>query len=45
MKDAINTYFWGGHNTDTFWVPRHTTPHQKVQQLQDYNPHNINSLH
>ena len=30
--------FWGGHNTDTFWAPKHTIQYRKVQQLQNPSP-------
>jgi len=38
------TSLWLGHNTDTSWVPEHTTQHQKVQQPQIYKSSNINNF-
>ena len=38
------TSLWLGHNTDTSWVPEHTTQHQKVQQPQIYKSSKINNF-
>lgn len=38
------TSLWLGHNTDTSWVPDHTTQHQKVQQPHIYKFSKTNNL-